>query len=103
MQPQTRKNPVIKYVMKDDRKEDIFHSSAYGVSQNGSNMGTASTVSFSARQALTPSNRQFVRGFNESKIATSVQSGMPRAKAYTPPVKTQGPTPIMPRNPGISR
>lgn len=88
MGPQTRKNPILKYVMKDDKKEDIFHSSAYGVSQNGQGMGVASTESFSTRQQIN-NNRQFVQGFKDSGIVRSMP-GAPRAKAYEPP-KQSGP------------
>lgn len=86
MGPQTRKNPILKYVMKDDKKEDIFHSSAYGVSQNGQGMGVASTESFAARQQIN-NNRQFVQGFKDSGMVRSMP-GAPRAKTYEPPKQT---------------
>lgn len=112
MNPQTRKNPFLKYVMKNDKKEDIFHSSTYGISQSGEAMGVASSEAFSKRRSL-DHNRQYVAGFKESQLVTGAP-GQPRAKTYTPPARTmQGPTksgftpvssrpaPLPPKNPGI--
>ena len=70
-----------KYVMKDEDKSEVFHSSAYGQSQNGSSMGAASTESFETRRNL-DHNRQFIRGFNDSKIAASTFSGTPHPTQY---------------------
>ena len=86
MGPQTRKNPILKYVMKDDKKEDIFHSSAYGVSQNGQGIGVSSTESFETRQKI-DNNRHFVQGYKDSGMVRSMP-GAPRAKTYTPPKQT---------------
>ncbi len=36
-----QKNPFLKYVMKD-KKEDVFHSSAYAKAQSGDSIGAAS-------------------------------------------------------------
>lgn len=72
--------------MKDDKKEDIFHSSAYGVSQNGQGIGVSSTESFETRQKI-DNNRQFVQGYKDSGMVRSMP-GTPRAKTYTSPKQT---------------
>lgn len=82
-------NPFLKYLMKDDKKEDIFHSSAYGVAQNGAGMGAASTQSFRERQKI-EENRQKVGGYNRSGIMGSAAANGPRAKTYTPPARGTG-------------
>lgn len=86
-------NPFLKYVMKDE-KEDIFHSSAYGKSQSGANLGAASSESFAARRT-TDQHRQFVQGYGSSRLSSTPINAQ-RAKTYTPPVKNP------PQNPGIS-
>lgn len=97
--------------MKDDKKEDIFHSSAYGVSQNGQGIGVSSTESFEARQNIN-NNRRFVQGFKESGMVRSMP-GAPRTKTYEPPKQT-GPVisnhqsqpsrqPMPPKTPSIHR
>lgn len=82
------KNPFLKYVMKE-KKEDIFHSSAYGKAQNGGTMGAASVESFEERMKV-DKNRQIVRGYNDSRVANGMYANGPRAKQYVPPEKKDG-------------
>lgn len=84
-----QKNPFLKYVIKD-KKEDVFHSSAYAKAQNGASMGAASIESYQARVNINQ-NRQAVRGYNESHIMRGVGVNGPRAKTYTPPEKPATP------------
>lgn len=65
------KNPFLKYIMKE-KKEDIFHSSAYGKVQSADAMGTASVETFDERMKV-ERNRQIVRGYNDSRIASILQ------------------------------
>ena len=78
-----QKNPFLKYVMKD-KKEDVFHSSAYAKAQSGEGIGVASTQGYQARVNL-DRNRTTVRGYDESEIMTGAKANGPRAKKYTPP------------------
>ena len=57
------KNPFLKYVMKE-KKENIFHSSAYGKAQNAGAIGAASVEGFEARMRI-EKNRQIVHGYND--------------------------------------
>ena len=77
-----QKNPFLKYVMKD-KKEDVFHSSAYAKAQNGASIGVASTESYQVRVNLNQ-NRTRVRGYDESEVMTGTKANGPRAKKYTP-------------------
>ncbi len=81
-----QKNPFLKYVMKD-KKEDVFHSSAYAKAQSGEGIGAASTLGYQARVNL-DRNRTAVRGYGESEIMTGAKANGPRAKVYTPPEGT---------------
>ena len=85
------KNPFMKYVAKE-KKEDIFHSSAYGKAQNGGNMGAASSESFADRRKM-ERNRQVINGYGHSGVMGQVMQGGPRANTYVKPVKS-------PSNPG---
>ncbi|MDO4507896.1 MAG: hypothetical protein Q4B65_00675 [Candidatus Saccharibacteria bacterium] len=76
-------NPLLKYVMKE-KKEDIFHSSAYGKAQNGGSIGTASMQSFRERQEI-EAKRQNIGGYDKSGIMGAAAMNGPRAKTYTPP------------------
>lgn len=82
-----QKNPFLKYVMKD-KKEDVFHSSAYAKAQNSS-IGVASTESYQVRVNMNQ-NRTRVRGYDESEVMTGAKANGPRAKKYTPPERTGG-------------
>ena len=82
-------NPFLKYVS-HEKKEDIFHSSAYGKAQNGSNMGAASSESFADRRKM-ERNRQVIRGYNDARVVSqAVASSGTRAKVYEPPVDVGG-------------
>ena len=73
--------------MKNDKKEDIFHTSAYGKAQSGSGIGAASAQSYNQRMAI-QQNRQVIRGYEDAGIVNQARSNGPRAKAYTPPKDT---------------
>ncbi len=77
-------NPFLKYVMKNDKKEDVFHSSAYGKAQNGGSMGASSTQSFAERKAV-HENRKIVGGYSKSGILGQAAANGPRPKVFTPP------------------
>ena len=106
-------NPFTKYLIKD-KKEDIFHSTAYAKAQNGSTMGAVSTQSFAERQKL-EQNRQMIQGYGASRIANNSIGSGPRAKTFTPPAGASGgfggaagvrpggaPKPSMPKPLGLS-
>ena len=76
-------NPFIKYVMKE-KKEDIFHSSAYGKAQNGEAIGAASVEGFNERLKI-DRNRQIVKGYNDSRVVNGAYANGPKAKKYVPP------------------
>ena len=78
-------NPFLKYVMKS-KKEDIFHSSAYGKAQGGCNMGATSAETFNKRREM-EKNRQNVSSYQNSAIMGGTMRNGPRAKSYTPPTK----------------
>lgn len=79
-------NPILKYVMKTT-KDEVVHSSAYGVAQNAGGVGVASTQSFDERMNI-EKNRQNVKKYNDSQIASHMYEGA-RAKTYTPPEKEE--------------
>ncbi len=78
-----QKNPFLKYVMKD-KKEDVFHSSAYAKAQSGDSIGAASAQGYQSRMVV-DKNRTTVRGYGESGIMTGAKMNGPRPKTYTPP------------------
>ena len=80
--------------MKNDQKEDIFHSSGYAKAQSGDSFGAASSITFDARKRLND-NREHIQGYDKSQIINESHP-VARAKTYTPPVKTPGPTPPTP-------
>jgi len=80
------KNPFLKYVMKD-KKEDVFHSSAYAKAQNGASFGAASTESYKVRVNINQ-NRTMVGDYSKSKIGARTVNRAPKAQTYTPPAKT---------------
>ena len=99
-----------KYVMKDEDKSEIFHSSAYGQAQNGASMGAASSASFESRRNQDQA-RRFVRGYSDSQVANSAFSPVSRPATVSPasPMRTpSAPRPAIQRppmrqNPGIHR
>lgn len=91
-----------------DKKEDVFHSSAYAKAQNGASIGVASSESYQVRVNINQ-NRQNIKGYKDSELMNGIRSQMPKAaKAATsePSVGIQTkaqPRPVMPpKNPGIS-
>ena len=108
-----QKNPFLKYLIKD-KKEDVFHSSAYAKAQSGASIGAASTESYQVRVNVSQ-NRQRVRGYSNSDIMANAGGGMRKAEVYKPPIGNNtfgvnsgaggvsaGRAPMMPKNPGIS-
>ena len=79
------KNPFMKYIARE-KKENIFHSSAYGKAQSAGALGTTSTESFEERMKV-EKNRQIIQGYNDSRIVNGAYSNGPRAKKYIPPEK----------------
>ena len=78
---------VREFAMKNDKKEEMFHSSSYGMAQNADNIGTASTgLTMAERQAI-EEKRKFVQKYNNSKIFESTYS-LRHAKKYVP--RTEG-------------
>lgn len=75
------KNPFLKYVMKD-KKEDVFHSSAYAKAQNGASIGAASSESYAVRVKIN-SNRKMVGNYGSSRIASGAINRAPKAAAGT--------------------
>lgn len=86
-----QKNPFLKYIMKD-KKEDVFHSSAYAKAQNGTGFGATSSESFKVRVNINQ-HRQAVRGYSESKLMTEGVHGGPKAKTYEAPDASGARTP----------
>lgn len=72
---------LLKYVMKNDKKQDIFHSSGYAKSQSGANFGAAGADSFEERKNI-EEQRKFIRGYRNSKIVNSFY-GVKRAQGAT--------------------
>jgi hypothetical protein len=78
---------VREFAMKNDQKDEFFHSSSYGTAQNAGNIGTASTgMTMDERQAI-EEKRKFVQKYNNSKIFESTY-GLRHAKKYIP--RTEG-------------
>lgn len=77
-----QKNPFLKYLIKD-KKEDVFHSSAYAKAQNGASIGAATSESYQVRVNINQ-NRQRVKGYKDSEIMMGASGGMRKAEAYKP-------------------
>lgn len=59
------------FTIKADQRNDFFHSSGYGATQNSGNIGTASSgLSMADRKAL-EEKRQFVQKYGNSKLVGS--------------------------------
>lgn len=59
---------LVKYAMKDDKKEEIFHSSGYARSQSGDNLGAAAGgETFSTRHSIND-DRKYIKGYGDSKL-----------------------------------
>lgn len=104
------KNPLLKYIMKNNNKENIFHSSIFGKLQNGASFGSTSSESFNARLNI-DKNRKIIKNYRDSHLASNTGNFNPRPKTYTAPnnnPSSQAPTnqpkaPPIPKRPPISR
>jgi hypothetical protein len=76
-----------KFAMKNDKKDEFFHSSAYGSSQNEGSIGTASTGLTMAERKAIEEKRKFVQKYNNSKIFESTYN-LRHAKKFIP--RTEG-------------
>ena len=90
MQNNGSNNKILRdYVMKDDKKSEIFHSSGYAEAQSGENIGAASTgLSMAERKAL-EEKRQFVAKYNNSGMFSETFSNR-KAKKFDPNVNRTG-------------
>lgn len=78
---------VRNFATKNDKKEEFFHSSSYGMAQNAGNIGTASTgLTMEERKAI-EAKRKFVQKYNNSKIFESTFA-LRHAKKFIP--RTEG-------------
>lgn len=87
--------------MKNNKKEDIFHTSTYGKSQNPNRIGVTSSETFTKRLA-TDKNRNMVRGYGDSDIVGTSRTQGPKAKTFTPlkkPLTSPSPRSNPPKNP----
>ena len=81
------------FAMKNDEKSEFFHSSTYGTTQNGENIGTASTgLTMEEREAI-EAKRKFVQKYNESSLVGDTFS-LRHAKAYNPEAAEAAPLQI---------
>ena len=78
---------VREFAMRNDKKDEFFHSSSYGSAQNEGNIGTASVgMTMEERKAI-EEKRKYVQKYNNSKIFESTL-GLRHAKKFTP--RTEG-------------
>lgn len=71
------------FTIKADQRNDFFHSSGYGATQNSGNIGTASSdLSMSERRAL-EEKRQFVQKYGNSKLVGSTLN-LRHSQSYDP-------------------
>ena len=79
------------FTIKADQRNDFFHSSGYGATQNSGNIGTASSgLSMSERKAL-EEKRQFVQKYGNSKLVGSTLN-LRHSQAYDPTSANSAPT-----------
>lgn len=79
----TNDNKLIRnFVMKSDKKDDFFHSSAFGASQNTGNIGTASSGMTMSERNKIEERRKYIQKYNNSKIFDSAYN-LQRAKQYS--------------------
>ena len=67
-------------ILQKNQRNQMFHSSGYGVAQSGESMGAADLASFAARQAM-EAKRQYIRGYRDSKLMQN-QAAIQRARQY---------------------
>lgn len=70
---------LLKYAMKNDKKEEIFHSSGYARAQAGDNFGAAGGETFDARRDI-ETDRKYIQGYKNSRITNEYRS-LQRAKS----------------------
>lgn len=71
------------FTIKADQRNDFFHSSGYGATQNSGNIGTTSSgLSMADRKAL-EEKRQFVQKYGNSKLVGSTLN-LRHSQAYDP-------------------
>lgn len=71
------------FTMKADQRNDFFHSSGYGATQNSGNIGTVSSgLSMAERKAL-EEKRQFVQKYGNSKLVGSTLN-LRHSQSYDP-------------------
>ena len=77
-------NKIVRdFAMKNDKKEEFFHTSGYAEAQNGANIGTASTGLTMAERKAIEEKRKFVSKYNDSKMFAETLS-LRHAKKYDP-------------------
>ena len=76
------KNPFTKILIKN-QKQEFFHSSAYGMAQSGNVIGASSTESFAKRQEI-DQNRQNIRKYNDSRVASQRYNRNLHPKQFDP-------------------
>lgn len=71
---------LLRYAMKNDKKEEIFHSSGYARAQAGENFGASgSGETFDARKDI-ETDRKYIQGYKNSRITNEYRS-LERARA----------------------
>ena len=79
------------FTIKADQRNDFFHSSGYGATQNSGNIGTDSSgLSMADRKAL-EEKRQFVQKYGNSKLVGSTLN-LRHSQAYDPTSANSAPT-----------
>ena len=73
----------MKYVMKDDKKSEILHSSVYAQAQSGENIGAAAGGIDVAKRNALEKQRKFVKGYRDSSLMQGVR-GVEHAKKFVP-------------------
>ena len=71
------------FTIKEDQRDDFFHSSGYGAAQNSGNIGTASTGLTMSERKNIEEKRQFVKKYNNSQIFSSTLN-LRHSKPYVP-------------------
>ena len=71
------------FTIKEDQRDDFFHSSGYGAAQNSGNIGTASTGLTMSERKNIEEKRQFVKKYNNSQIFGSTLN-LRHSKPYVP-------------------
>ena len=73
---------------RNDRAEDILHSSGFAQTQSGSGVGAAGGKTFAERQAV-EQRRKMVQGYKNSRIVNTPYN-RERARTYTPKARRFG-------------